>query len=136
VDILTPTERSENMRRIRSKGMRPELIVRRLLYRLGYRYRLHRTDLPGKPDIVFPARRKVIFVHGCFWHLHGKANCRDATIPKSNISYWRPKLERNRERDRRNEQLLRKLAWKTCVIWECELGDEKAVNQRLRRFLN
>ena len=93
-------DRSANMRAIRSKGMRPELAVRSLVHKLGYRFRLHRKDLPGKPDLVFPSRRKVIFVHGCFWHSH--QGCKAAHIPKSNLDYWIPKLERNRARDARN----------------------------------
>jgi DNA mismatch endonuclease (patch repair protein) len=99
MDILTPERRSSNMRAIRSKDMQPELMVRRLVHKLGYRFRLHRKDLPGKPDLVFASRRKVIFVHGCFWHSH---DCKAAHIPKSNAEYWEPKLERNRVRDRRS----------------------------------
>src|SRR3954453_9489446 len=97
MDRLTPERRSENMRRIKSKDMKPELLVRRLVFGLGYRYRLHRKDLPGKPDLVFPGRKKVIFVHGCFWHQH--PDCREGRPPRSNITYWKPKLARNVERD-------------------------------------
>src|SRR5687768_16524426 len=97
MDKLSQAERSENMRRIRSRNMKPELIVRSVAHRLGYRFRLHRKDLPGKPDLVFVSRRKVIFVHGCFWHQH--AGCIDSRLPKTNAAYWHPKLMRNVERD-------------------------------------
>jgi DNA mismatch endonuclease, patch repair protein len=112
-----PISRSENMRRIRSKDTTPELMVRRLLYRLGYRYRLHYTKLPGKPDIVFPGRRKVIFVHGCFWHAH---QCRIAHQPRTKLYYWSPKLARNVERDARNQAALLSLGWETFAVWECQ----------------
>jgi len=125
-------DRSANMRAIRSKDMQPELKVRSLAHRLGYRFRLHRKDLPGKPDLVFASRRKVIFVHGCFWHSH---NCIVAHIPKSNLAYWLPKLERNRTRDRRNMKDLEASGWQTLVIWECEASDERSVKKRLRSFL-
>src|SRR5271169_3299049 len=97
-------DRSANMRAIRSKDMRPELAVRSLVHKLGYRFRLHRKDLPGKPDLVFVTRRKVIFVHGCFWHSH--QGCKTAHVPKSNVDYWGPKLERNRMRDQMNSEAL------------------------------
>jgi DNA mismatch endonuclease, patch repair protein len=125
-------DRSANMRAIRSKDMLPELRVRSLVHNLGYRFRLHRKDLPGKPDLVFPSRRKVIFVHGCFWHSH---SCKMAHVPKSNVSYWVPKLERNRVRDRRNVKALRAEGWQSLVIWECELRDEGSVNKRLKTFI-
>lgn len=100
MDRLTRQSRSENMRRIRSKGTKPELIVRQLAHKLGYRFRLHRTDLPGKPDLVFPRRRKIIMVHGCFWHGHDDPACVDGQRkPKSNLDYWLPKLARNKARD-------------------------------------
>ncbi len=111
--------RSENMSRIRSKDTKPELTVRRLLHALGYRYRLHRKDLPGKPDIVFPSRRKVIFIHGCFWHAHG---CRVSHRPKSNGAYWSPKLQGNVNRDEKALAQLRSLAWEAEVVWECEVS--------------
>jgi len=126
-------DRSENMRRIRSKGMRPELAVRSLVHRMGYRFRLHRKDLPGKPDLVFVSRRKVIFVHGCFWHSH-KA-CDTAHMPKSNLAYWRPKLERNRERDTRNIEALAAAGWKPLIIWECETKHEENLGKRIAAFL-
>jgi DNA mismatch endonuclease, patch repair protein len=125
-------DRSANMRAIRSKGMRPELKVRSLVHKLGYRFRLHRKDLPGKPDLVFGPRRKVIFVHGCFWHSH---NCKTAHVPKSNQSYWGPKLERNKTRDRKNSAALRAEGWQVLIIWECDAGDESKLRKRLRTFL-
>jgi DNA mismatch endonuclease, patch repair protein len=124
--------RSENMRRIRSKGMLPELAVRSLVHKMGYRFRLHREDLPGKPDLVFGSRRKVIFVHGCFWHAH---DCKKAHTPRSNANYWGPKLKRNQVRDARNIESLCAAGWKPLVIWECQLKEISAVRARLRKFL-
>jgi DNA mismatch endonuclease (patch repair protein) len=126
-------DRSENMRRIRSKGMRPELAVRSFAHNMGYRFRLHRKDLPGKPDLVFVSRRKVIFVHGCFWHSH--QGCKAAHMPKSNLTYWKPKLERNRARDTRNIEALAAAGWKPLIIWECETKDEKNLGKRIATFL-
>lgn len=124
--------RSENMRRIRSKGMLPELAVRSMVHRMGYRFRLHRKDLPGKPDLVFVSRRKVIFVHGCFWHAHA---CKIAHAPKSNADYWGPKLKRNQVRDKNNLKALTVLGWKPLVIWECEMKNETGLPKRIRAFL-
>ena len=125
-------DRSANMRAISSKNMRPELAVRRLVHKLGYRFRLHRADLPGKPDLVFGPRRKVIFVHGCFWHSHG---CKKAHVPKSNRDYWLPKLRRNKTRDARNIKALKAAGLKSMVIWECETRDEDALKKRVKAFL-
>src|ERR1039458_1292243 len=125
-------DRSANMRAIRSKGKKPELMVRSLVHSLGYRFRLHRKDLPGKPDLVFGPRRKVIFVHGCFWHSHG---CKTAHVPKSNQEYWEPKLRRNKMRDKKNIELLVADGWKILVIWECETRDEDRLEKRLTAFL-
>ncbi len=125
-------DRSENMRRIRSKGMLPELAVRSLVHRMAFRFRLHRKDLPGKPDLVFVSRRKVIFVHGCFWHAH---DCKIAHTPKSNAAYWGPKLERNQARDARNIEALTAAGWKSLIIWECETWNVKSVARRIRFFL-
>ena len=126
-------DRSANMRAIRSKGMRPELAVRSLVHKLGYRFRLHRKDLPGKPDLVFPSRRKVIFVHGCFWHWH--QGCKAAHVPKTNLEYWLPKLGRNQARDARNIAALSADGWKSLIIWECELRNAAAVLKTVKRFL-
>ena len=125
-------DRSANMRAIRSKDMQPELKVRSLVHKLGYRFRLQRKDLPGKPDLVFGPRRKVIFVHGCFWHSH---NCKTAHVPKSNQVYWGPKLERNKTRDGNNIEALQAEGWQALVVWECEVRDESGVRKRLRTFL-
>jgi DNA mismatch endonuclease, patch repair protein len=125
-------DRSANMRAIRSKDMRPELTVRSLVHKLGYRFRLHRKDLPGKPDLVFGSRRKVIFVHGCFWHSHA---CKAAHTPRSNQEYWVPKLRRNRLRDARNVAALKALGWKSLVVWECGLKRPGQVSERVASFL-
>ena len=106
--------------------------VRRVLHALGYRYRLHRKDLPGSPDIAFGSRRKVIFVHGCFWHAHG---CSREKAPKSRLDYWMPKRQKNRERDKANENALRHMRWEVLTIWECEIGDQEALAKRLTNFL-
>ena len=133
-DTLTPDERSERMGRVRGKNTKPELVVRQLLHSMGYRYRLHRSDLPGNPDIVFPSRRKAIFVHGCFWHRHD--GCPNNRTPKSRLDFWVPKLESNRQRDLRNQELLASSGWEYLVVWECELRDKKQLANRLRTFLN
>jgi DNA mismatch endonuclease (patch repair protein) len=125
--------RSANMRAIRSKNMKPELITRKLIYSMGYRYRLHHANLPGKPDLVFASRKKVIFVHGCFWHLH---ECRTAHKPKSNQNYWIQKLERNKERDAENVLKLASEGWNVFIIWECETKDQETLKQQLLCFLN
>lgn len=125
--------RSENMRAIRSKDMLPEVTVRRLVHKLGYRFRLHRKDLPGKPDLVFVRRRKVIFVHGCFWHSHG---CKNGHVPKSNVEYWVPKLERNAERDKKSLAALTAGGWKPLVIWECEMQNKAKLEKRVVKFLS
>lgn len=135
VDKLTPARRSENMRRIKSKDMKPELLVRQMVHGLGHRYRLHRKDLPGKPDLVFGPKRKVIFVHGCFWHGHEREGCLDARRPKSNTGYWNPKLTRNKERDAERIAALEANGWDVLVIWECETKDAKILGSRLRKFL-
>lgn len=133
MDVISAKRRSEIMSRIRSTDTQPELLVRRLLHGLGYRYVLHRRDLPGAPDLVFPARRKIIFVHGCFWHQH--AGCADGRIPKSRADYWVPKLRRNVQRDKQNLSKLRGAGWKVAVVRECETDDLGRVLKRLVRFL-
>ena len=132
VDTLSITERSECMRRIRGKNTKPEMIVRRLVFGMGYRYRLHRRDLPGCPDLVFPRFRKVLFVHGCFWHSH--SGCRRATMPKSNEEYWCLKLENNRIRDEANQIALRSSGWEVMVVWECEIKNS-GLAEKIRQFL-
>ena len=133
MDKISIKRRSANMRAIRSVGMKPEILVRRLAYGLGYRYRLHRKDLPGKPDLVFGPRRKVIFVHGCFWHQH--RHCIDGRMPKSNPEYWRPKLAGNVKRDAKHLAALKANGWKSLVIWECETSDMRKVTAKIERFL-
>lgn len=121
------------MRAIRSKDMKPEMAVRRAVFAMGYRYRLHRKDLPGKPDLAFIGPQKAIFVHGCFWHQH--PDCREGRPPRSNTEYWGPKLARNVERDSANEAALTELGWKTLTIWECQTGDSSNLKERIRNFL-
>lgn len=113
--------------------MAPEMAVRRLVHRLGYRYRLHRKDLPGKPDLVFPARHKAIFVHGCFWHQH--RGCSDSRTPRSNRSYWIPKLEGNKKRDKANRAKLTRMGWRNLVIWECSTKNEARLERLIKQFL-
>ena len=132
-DKLSPARRSANMSRIRSKDSTPEMLVRRLVFKLGYRYRLHRANLPGKPDLVFPSRKKAVFVHGCFWHQH--QGCREGRTPGSNETYWGPKLQRNVDRDRQHEAELRRLGWQVLVVWECQLRDSGTLAQEVGRFL-
>ncbi|MBF5044507.1 DNA mismatch endonuclease Vsr [Aggregicoccus sp. 17bor-14] len=118
MDLLSKEARSENMRRIRSRDTRPELLVRRALHRLGFRFRLSEQRLPGRPDIVLPRWQTVVFVHGCYWHQHSR--CVDGHVPKTKRGYWVPKLERNVERDKENRHALRQLGYKVFVVWECE----------------
>lgn len=132
MDSLTPAQRSERMSRVRSKDTKPELAVRRLVHAMGYRYRLH-GQLPGRPDMVFASRRKVIFVHGCFWHRH--RGCKNCRMPKSRLAFWRAKLEGNRQRDLVKMKELRKLGWKPLVVWECELKAVDRLSNRIRGFL-
>ncbi len=132
-DPLTPTERSERMRRIRKRDTRPEMLVRRAAHALGFRFRLYRSDLPGSPDLTFPGRRKVLFVHGCFWHQH--EGCRLKRQPKSRLDYWLPKLARNVERDEEVRRKLEGLGWKSATVWECETADRAALTTWLKRFL-
>lgn len=124
---------SAHMRLIRKKDTKPEIVVRRLVHRMGYRYRLHRSDLPGTPDLVFPSRKKVILVHGCFWHQH---DCRlGHRKPKANPGYWLPKLKRNQERDAATEDALTQSGWDVLTIWECETRDPDTIEGKVRSFL-
>lgn len=133
-DSLSPDERSRRMALIRGVDTKPEMQVRQLVHGMGYRYRLHGRNLPGKPDLVFRKRHAVVFVHGCFWHRH--QGCHLARLPKSRLDFWEPKLEANRERDARNMTELQKMGWRVLVVWECELKDIDALRSRLRRFLD
>lgn len=135
MDSLTPAERSERMSRVRGKGSKAELVVRSLVHRMGYRYRLHGTKLPGKPDLVFPRRRKVIFVHGCFWHRHPDPHCKLARMPKSRQDFWAPKLEGNRARDLRQITALEAMGWSVLELWECQLRDTSSLENKIRTFL-
>jgi len=135
VDTLTQQQRSERMGRVRGVDTKPEIAVRRLVHAMGYRYRLHSRQLPGRPDLVFAGRRKVIFVHGCFWHRHPDPHCKLARLPKSRLGFWQTKLEGNRERDLRNEEELRELGWEALAIWECQLGDLEQLKDKIRGFL-
>ena len=129
-----PEVRSRTMRAVRSRDTGPEMVVRRLAHGMGYRYRLHRKDLPGAPDLAFPSRRKAVFVHGCFWHWH---DCpRGDRMPKSNRDYWMRKLSRNRSRDAEHRKRLRGMDWDVLTIWECQIGDRAALRARLRAFLD
>lgn len=125
--------RAAQMRLIRSTDTKPELAIRRALFALGYRYRLHSNSLPGSPDIVFPVRRKVIFVHGCFWHRH--QGCKKCRTPKSRLDYWLQKFAANVLRDARNQELLANAGWRTFVVWECELSKMESALVRIVKFL-
>lgn len=121
VDVVDSATRSRMMAGIRGKDTKPELLVRSYLHRAGLRYRLHAKDLPGKPDVVLPKYRTVVFVHGCFWHSHPR--CKYAVLPASNVDFWKQKLDRNRERDRRNKSDLKALGWRVLTVWECQLDE-------------
>jgi len=129
----TAEQRSRIMRAVKGADTTPELAVRRLAHGMGFRFRLHRKDLPGKPDLTFPRLRKVIFVHGCFWHGHDCA--RGARVPVQNRDYWTRKVARNAERDRNAQSALQRLGWKSLVVWECEIRDQARLRRALRRFL-
>jgi len=134
MDVLTKEQRSYCMSRIRKTDTTPELTVRRIVHRLGYRFRLYRRDLPGCPDIVLPRHRKVIFVHGCWWHRH---NCRlGRRSPKSRQQYWLPKLQANKERYKRDRRALQRQGWKVLVIWECQTRNLEQITNKLSMFLN
>ncbi len=133
-DVFSTEKRSWIMSQVRGQDTTPEIKVRSMIHRLGYRFRLHRKDLPGNPDLVFPSRKKIIFVHGCFWHGH---NCsRGGRIPKANTDYWSNKLRRNIERDRRSQEALRSLGWEILIIWECDLKNPNKVISSVNRYLS
>ena len=133
MDTLTPAERSALMAKVKGKDTRPEILVRRIAHAIGYRFRLHRKDLPGRPDLAFISLRKVILVNGCFWHAH--KGCAGFRLPKSNREFWKDKLLGNRSRDRRTLAALRKAGWDTLVIWECETRDHEALAGKISAFL-
>lgn len=132
-DVLTPAQRHKNMSAIKGKNTKPEMIVRSLVHSMGYRYRLHRKDLPGKPDMVFPKRKKVIFVHGCFWHIH---SCRYGQVkPRTNADFWEQKRQSNVARDVQNVEKLEQLGWRVLTIWECEVKDVNPLSKKITEFL-
>lgn len=133
-DVFTPSQRSRIMSRVRQRDTTPEVKVRRLLHRLGYRFRLHRKDLPGKPDIVLPKHKAVVFVHGCFWH--GHTGCRRAARPTSNAAFWNSKLDKNLARDARVEAELSNLGWRVLTIWQCQVRDVAKLQHSIECFLN
>lgn len=133
LDKLSKERRSQIMSRIRGKDTSPEMKVRSLVHRLGYRYRLHYEKLPGKPDLAFPIRKKVIFIHGCFWH--GHEGCSKGRLPKSNLEYWEPKIARNKERDRENMKSISSDGWRILTVWQCELKNTESSEKRIVIFL-
>jgi len=132
VDRITPEHRSWNMSRIKGKDTTPEKLVRSLFHKAGLRFRIHRKDLPGTPDIVLPMYNSVVFVHGCFWHRH--QNCKNATLPKSNTVFWKEKFELNVIRDEKNTHKLRSMGWKVYIIWECVVSDEQHIQGIIRQI--
>jgi DNA mismatch endonuclease (patch repair protein) len=133
-DVLTLEQRRRNMAAIKGKNTKPEMVVRQLVHSLGYRYRLHRKDLPGKPDLVFPSRRKVIEVYGCYWHMHDCPYGR--VVPKTNVEFWQTKRLSNMARDKRNIEELAEQGWRVLVIWECEIKDREKLQERITQFLD
>jgi len=133
MDRLTAQRRSWLMSRVKSKNTKPELVVRRLVFGMNYRYRLHAKNLPGHPDLVFPGRKKVIFVNGCFWH--GHSGCRYGRLPKSRVEYWQTKIEQNQARDRENTALLEADGWQVLTVWQCELKNIETLANRLNEFI-
>lgn len=133
-DVFPVEKRSQIMSRIRGYDTEPELTVRSIVHRMGYRFRLHRKDLPGNPDIVLPRHRKVIFIHGCFWH--GHKGCARSKRPGTNVSFWQNKLDKNIKRDKRQQRELRNLGWKYLIIWQCELNKPNRMQNKVKRFLN
>jgi len=132
-DTLSPAERSERMSRIRSKNSSPELKLRSLIHAMGFRYRLHVKELPGTPDLVFPSRKAVIFLHGCYWHRH--EDCKLARLPKTKLDFWKPKLDGNKARDMLQQQQLRDLGWRVLIVWDCEMVYTERIAEIVRNFL-
>lgn len=133
MDRLTTERRSWLMSRVKGKNTKPELVVRRLVFGMGYRYRLHAKNLPGRPDLIFPGRKKAIFVNGCFWH--GHADCRYGRLPKSRVEYWQAKIEQNQTRDLKNTALLEADGWQVLTVWQCELKNIEILANRLNEFI-
>ncbi|MBW6510435.1 MAG: very short patch repair endonuclease [Desulfuromonadales bacterium] len=133
MDVFSKEQRSRNMSRVGGKNTKPELAVRSVLHQLGYRFRLHRVDLPGKPDITLPKHRKIIFVHGCFWHSH--QGCSRSQRPTTNESFWRDKLDKNIARDRSNIRALQQAGWDVLIVWGCETKDTEMLRGKLLSFL-
>jgi len=132
-DVFSKEKRSRIMSRVKGRNTKPEILVRSMIHRMGYRFRLHRRDLPGNPDIVLPRHKKVVFVHGCFWH--GHKGCKRSARPSSNKAFWKKKLDGNIERDKRKRRELRRLGWEYLIIWQCELRRPDRVRRKLDRFL-
>lgn len=132
VDKLTKAQRSALMSKIGNRNTKPEIAVRSMIHRLGYRFRLHRNDLPGRPDIILPRHEKIVFVHGCFWHGH---RCRLSVMPKTNVAYWAEKITRNQKRDKKNVAALRRGGWRVLEIWECEIKLTPKLEKKLITFL-
>jgi len=133
VDHLSAAERSRNMSRVKGRDTKPELLVRSLIHRMGFRFSLHRKDLPGRPDIVLVRHRKLVFVHGCFWH--GHAGCSRATVPSTNIHFWKKKISGNKTRDKSVTRRLGVMGWKVLVVWQCHTNNTQKLTTRLERFL-
>ena len=133
MDRISREHRSWNMSRIKSGNTKPEIVVRSLLHNMGYRFRLHRKDLPGKPDIALPMYNSVIFVHGCFWHRH--KGCKNTSNPKTKKTFWREKFKANVERDRKVQKKLKSMGWRILIIWECELAEVDSVINKLEDYL-
>ena len=134
MDVFTKKKRSWIMSRVAGRNTQPEIIVRKRIHRMGYRFRLYEKKLPGNPDIVLPRHKKVIFVHGCFWHQH--KNCGRSKRPSTNKEFWDKKLDRTIERDRKNKRLLKELGWCVLTVWQCQTHDIKSLDQQLSKFLN
>lgn len=135
MDSLSPEQRSQRMSKVRARDTKPEMVVRRMVHAMGFRYLLHDRRLPGSPDLVFSRLRKAIFVHGCFWHRHPDIHCKLARMPKSRLDFWGPKLQGNRERDLRHQAELEALGWRFFVVWECQMRDKEQLRNDLRAFL-